>query len=40
MNNEHDKAGVPSVKTPQAQGPSLSTHYLSSRLRFDTFDET
>jgi arginine decarboxylase len=30
---------TPVVKTPQAQGPSLSAHYLSSRLRFDTWNQ-
>ncbi len=30
---------TPAVKTPQAQGPSLSGHYLSSRLRFDTWNQ-
>ena len=39
MTNQEPATKTPAVKTPQAQGPSLSAHYLSSRLRFDTWNQ-
>jgi arginine decarboxylase len=39
MMKQETQNTLPAVKAPQAQGPSLSAHYLSSRLRYDTWNQ-